>query len=68
METRRLQLLVELARLGSMRAVADELGYTTSTVSQQIAVLTREAGTPLSSRSGDGSGSRPPVDASRTTR
>jgi DNA-binding transcriptional LysR family regulator len=42
-----LQLLVELARLGSMRAVADELGYTTSTVSQQIAVLTREAGTPL---------------------
>jgi DNA-binding transcriptional LysR family regulator len=46
-ETRRLQLLVELARLGSMRAVADELGYTTSTVSQQIAVLTREAGTPL---------------------
>ena len=47
METRRLQLLVELARLGSMRAVADELGYTTSTVSQQIAVLTREAGTPL---------------------
>ena len=47
METRRLQLLVELARLGSMRAVADELGYTTSTVSQQIAVLTREAATPL---------------------
>ncbi len=47
METRRLQLLAELARLGSMRAVADELGYTTSTVSQQIAVLTREAGTPL---------------------
>jgi DNA-binding transcriptional LysR family regulator len=46
-ETRSLQLLVELARLGSMRAVADELGYTTSTVSQQIAVLTREAGTPL---------------------
>jgi DNA-binding transcriptional LysR family regulator len=42
-----LQLLAELARLGSMRAVADELGYTTSTVSQQIAVLTREAGTPL---------------------
>ncbi len=30
-----------------MRAVADELGYTTSTVSQQLAVLAREAGTPL---------------------
>lgn len=30
-----------------MRAVADELGYTTSTVSQQLAVLAREAGTAL---------------------
>jgi len=30
-----------------MRAVAEELGYTTSTVSQQLAVLAREAGTPL---------------------
>lgn len=47
METRRLRLLLELSRLGSMRAVADELGYTTSTVSQQIAVLAREVGTPL---------------------
>jgi DNA-binding transcriptional LysR family regulator len=47
METRRLQLLLELSRLGSMREVADEMGVTTSTVSQQIAVLAREAGTPL---------------------
>lgn len=47
METRRLRLLLELSRLGSMRAVADVLGTTTSTVSQQIAVLAREAGTPL---------------------
>ena len=47
METRRLELLAELARLGSMRAVADVLGTTTSTVSQQIAVLAREMGTPL---------------------
>ena len=47
METRRLELLAELARLGSMRAVADVLGTTTSTVSQQIAVLAREIGTPL---------------------
>jgi DNA-binding transcriptional LysR family regulator len=47
METRRLELLVELSRLGSMRAVADALGTTTSTVSQQIAVLSREMGTPL---------------------
>src|SRR5918995_841183 len=47
METRRLELLVALARLGSMREVADELGVTTSTVSQQIAALAKEAGTPL---------------------
>jgi DNA-binding transcriptional LysR family regulator len=46
-ETRRLQLLLELSRLGSMRAVADELAITTSTVSQQIALLAREAGTAL---------------------
>src|SRR4051794_35330960 len=47
METRRLQLLLELSRLGSMREVAVELGTTTSSVSQQIAVLSREAGVPL---------------------
>jgi DNA-binding transcriptional LysR family regulator len=47
METRRLELLVELSRLGSMRAVADLLGITTSTVSQQIAVLSREMDTAL---------------------
>ena len=47
METRRLQLLLELSRLGSMREVADEVGVTTSTVSQQIAVLAREAGADL---------------------
>jgi DNA-binding transcriptional LysR family regulator len=46
-ETRRLRLLLELARLGSMRAVAEQMHLTTSTVSQQIAVLAREAGAPL---------------------
>jgi DNA-binding transcriptional LysR family regulator len=46
-ETRRLELLAELSRLGSMRAVADVLGTTTSTVSQQLAVLAREMGAPL---------------------
>jgi len=46
-DLRRLKLLLELSRLGSMRAVADELGYTTSTVSQQLAVLSREAGATL---------------------
>jgi len=47
METRRLRLLVELARLGSMREVADELGTSTSTVSAQLAVLAAEVGVAL---------------------
>jgi len=47
MDPRRLRLLLELSRRGSMRAVADELGHTTSTVSQQLAVLAREAGATL---------------------
>jgi DNA-binding transcriptional LysR family regulator len=47
METRRLRLLLELSRLGSMRAVADELGVTTSTVSQQLAALASEVGATL---------------------
>jgi DNA-binding transcriptional LysR family regulator len=47
METRRLQTLLELSRLGSMRNVAERLGTTTSTVSQQIAMLARETGTVL---------------------
>jgi DNA-binding transcriptional LysR family regulator len=46
-QTDRLQVLLQLSRLGSMRAVADELGTSTSTVSQQIAVLAREAGVAL---------------------
>ncbi len=47
MDVRRLHLLLELSRLGSMREVADTHGLTTSTVSQQIAALAREVGTPL---------------------
>ncbi len=47
MDPRRLELLLELSRLGSMREVAEVMHVTTSTVSQQIAVLAREAGTPL---------------------
>ncbi|MGZ4448904.1 LysR family transcriptional regulator [Oryzihumus sp.] len=47
MDPRRLELLLHLSRLGSMREVADTLGVTTSTVSQQIAALAKEAGTPL---------------------
>jgi len=47
MDLRRLELLLHLSRGGSMRAVAEDLGITTSTVSQQIAALAREVGTPL---------------------
>jgi DNA-binding transcriptional LysR family regulator len=46
-DTRRLQLLLALSRLGSMRAVADAYHLTTSTVSQQIAALARESGATL---------------------
>src|SRR3984957_17619657 len=52
MDPRRLELLLELSRLGSMRAVAEAMHVTTSTVSQQIAVLAREAGTPLTEPAG----------------
>lgn len=47
METRRLEVLVALDRHGSMRNVADAMGITTSTVSQQLSALAREVGTPL---------------------
>lgn len=47
MDTRRLQLLLALSRLGSMRAVAEVHHLTTSTVSQQIAALARETGAQL---------------------
>src|SRR5260370_27144952 len=49
---RRLELLVELSRLGSMREVAEAMHVTTSTVSQQIAALAREAGIPLTEPDG----------------
>jgi DNA-binding transcriptional LysR family regulator len=51
-DPRRLELLLELSRLGSMRAVAETMHVTVSTVSQQIAALAREAGTPLVEPSG----------------
>src|ERR1039457_4420704 len=54
METRRLELLAELSRLGAMRAVADALSATTSTVSQQLPALTRGAGTPPTEPDGRG--------------
>ncbi|MFI5694497.1 LysR family transcriptional regulator [Kribbella sp. NPDC051586] len=47
MDVRRLELLLALSRQGSMQAVSATLGVTTSTVSQQIAALAKEVGTPL---------------------
>jgi DNA-binding transcriptional LysR family regulator len=47
MDVRRLRLLLELSRLGSMHEVAAELGTSTSSVSQGIAALAREVGTAL---------------------
>ena len=47
MHPRRLRILLELSRLGSMREVADELGMTTSSVSQQLAALAADVGSPL---------------------
>src|SRR5579864_4558588 len=51
-DPRRLELLLELSRLGSMREVGEAMHVTTSTVSQQIATLAREAGTPLTEPDG----------------
>jgi DNA-binding transcriptional LysR family regulator len=47
LDLRRLRLLHELHRLGTVSAVADALSYSPSTVSQQLKVLEREAGTAL---------------------
>jgi DNA-binding transcriptional LysR family regulator len=47
LDLRRLRLLHELHRLGTVSAVAEALSYSPSTVSQQLRVLEREAGTAL---------------------
>jgi DNA-binding transcriptional LysR family regulator len=47
MDVRRLRLLLELSRLGSMHEVAAELGTSTSSVSQGISALAREVGIAL---------------------
>lgn len=46
-ELRRLRLLHELALRGTIGAVANALSYSPSTVSQQLAILEREAGVAL---------------------
>jgi len=54
MDVRRLELLRELAERGSITAVAQATNRTSSAVSQQLKVLEREAGIPLTERSGRG--------------
>src|SRR6187402_593770 len=54
MDVRRLELLRELAERGSITAVAEATNRTASAVSQQLKVLEREAGVPLTERSGRG--------------
>lgn len=46
-ELRRLELLVELQRRGTLTAVAAAHSYSTSAISQQLAALEREIGAPL---------------------
>src|SRR6187402_3340486 len=54
LDLHRLRLLRELHARGTIAAVADALQYTPSAVSQQLAVLEREAGRPLLERAGRG--------------
>ncbi|MFE9652766.1 LysR family transcriptional regulator [Micromonospora sp. NPDC006431] len=52
LDVRRLRLLRDLARLGTIAAVAEAHTYTPSAVSQQLATLQREAGVQLLERAG----------------
>src|SRR4051812_15783290 len=54
LELRRLRLLRELHDRGTIAAVADALQFTPSAVSQQLALLEREAGVTLFERAGRG--------------
>src|SRR3954470_7627454 len=54
LDLRRLRLLRELDERGTIAAVADALRFTPSAVSQQLAILEREAGVPLLERAGRG--------------
>jgi DNA-binding transcriptional LysR family regulator len=52
LDVRRLRLLRELDRLGTIAAVAQAFSYTPSAVSQQLSALEREAGVQLVRRAG----------------
>lgn len=53
-DLQRLRILRELAERRTLTAVADALGYSPSAMSQQMAVLEKEAGTALMQRAGRG--------------
>ncbi|MDQ2797389.1 MAG: LysR family transcriptional regulator [Actinomycetota bacterium] len=50
LDVRRLKVLCEVARRGSLSAAAEALSYTSSAISQQIAALEREVGVSLLER------------------
>jgi DNA-binding transcriptional LysR family regulator len=54
LDLRRMQLLRAVVTSGSVTSAAGNLGYSPSAISQQLAVLEREAGTPLLERVGRG--------------
>jgi DNA-binding transcriptional LysR family regulator len=54
LDVRKMLLLRELSRLGTIAAVARALSFTPSAVSQQLSALEREAGVPLIRRRGRG--------------
>ncbi|MFR9731470.1 LysR family transcriptional regulator [Saccharopolyspora sp. MS10] len=54
LDVRRMQVLRAVVSGGSISSAAANLGYTPSAISQQIATLEREAGTPLLEKAGRG--------------
>jgi DNA-binding transcriptional LysR family regulator len=54
LDVRRMQVLRAVVTSGSVTGAASNLGYTPSAVSQQVAALERQAGTPLLERVGRG--------------
>src|ERR1700754_1072105 len=63
LDVRRLRLLRDLARLGTIAAVAEAHTYTPSAVSQQLAALQREGGGALVERAGRRGALPPPGEA-----
>ncbi|EFW26570.1 MULTISPECIES: helix-turn-helix domain-containing protein, partial [Actinomyces] len=53
-DVQQLRALVELSRLGTVSAAAESLGFSQSTVSHQLAALSRATGAVLLTRAGRG--------------